>query len=160
MASPSAADDRKGANLVIRLASTDDADAPTAVVHHRGPNLAWTRLDDFFAAAPIARPFCSSQPFETFIDAALDCICSHAGVWRATGWEIVQHFLAQQPEQMRSENRQACLETAVAARGVFVICRGLTLDGIVFAECRNPVLHPLGTATIGQRALAEDIDRA
>jgi hypothetical protein len=27
---------------------------------------------------------------------ALEYICSHAGVWRATGWEIVQHFLAQQ----------------------------------------------------------------
>jgi hypothetical protein len=32
---------------------------------------------------------------------ALDYICSHAGVWRATGWEIVQHFLAQQPEGTR-----------------------------------------------------------
>ena len=30
------------------------------------------------------------------LDAALEYICSHAGVWRATGWEIVQHFLAQQ----------------------------------------------------------------
>src|SRR5205823_6620434 len=27
--------------------------------------------------------------------------CSHAGVWRATGWEIVQHFLAQQPGRIR-----------------------------------------------------------
>jgi hypothetical protein len=26
----------------------------------------------------------------------LEYICSHAGVWRATGWEIVQHFVAQQ----------------------------------------------------------------
>jgi len=32
------------------------------------------------------------------LDSALDYICSHAGVWRATGWEIVQHFLAQQPK--------------------------------------------------------------
>jgi len=24
---------------------------------------------------------------------------SHTGVWRATGWEIVQHFLAQQPKK-------------------------------------------------------------
>ena len=32
------------------------------------------------------------------LDAALEYICSHAGVWRATGWEIVQHFLAQQPQ--------------------------------------------------------------
>ena len=30
------------------------------------------------------------------LDAALEYICSLAGVWRATGWEIVQHFLAQQ----------------------------------------------------------------
>ena len=30
------------------------------------------------------------------LDGALEYICSHAGVWRATGWEIVQHFLAQQ----------------------------------------------------------------
>jgi hypothetical protein len=31
------------------------------------------------------------------LDAALEYICSHAGVWCATGWEIVRHFLAQQP---------------------------------------------------------------
>jgi allantoinase len=30
------------------------------------------------------------------LDAALEYICSHTDVWRATGWEIVQHFLAQQ----------------------------------------------------------------
>jgi hypothetical protein len=28
------------------------------------------------------------------LDAALKYICSLSGVWRATGWEIVQHFLA------------------------------------------------------------------
>ena len=33
------------------------------------------------------------------LDAALEYICSHAGMWRATGWEIVQHFLAQQSER-------------------------------------------------------------
>jgi hypothetical protein len=27
---------------------------------------------------------------------ALEYICSHEGVWRVTGWEIVQHFLARQ----------------------------------------------------------------
>jgi hypothetical protein len=53
-----------------------------------------TRPDEFFAPA-----------FETFIDAALIYICFTPGLWRATGWEIVQHFLAQRPEQMRSENR-------------------------------------------------------
>jgi hypothetical protein len=52
------------------------------------------------------------------------------------------------------------LETAVAARRCLVICRGLTLDDIIFGKRRNPALHPLGTATIGQRALAKDIDRA
>jgi peptidoglycan/xylan/chitin deacetylase (PgdA/CDA1 family) len=29
------------------------------------------------------------------LDAALDYICRHAGVWRATGSEIAEHFLAQ-----------------------------------------------------------------
>jgi hypothetical protein len=32
------------------------------------------------------------------LDSALDCSCSHGGVWRATGWDIVQHFLTQQRE--------------------------------------------------------------
>lgn len=35
------------------------------------------------------------------LDKALEYICSHAGVWRATGWEIVEHFLATQGEQSR-----------------------------------------------------------
>jgi hypothetical protein len=30
------------------------------------------------------------------LDAELDYICSHAGVWRARGWEIVQHVRARQ----------------------------------------------------------------
>jgi allantoinase len=42
-------------------------------------------------------PFVTGQPHRIgALDAALEYICSHAGVWRATGWEIVQHFLAQQ----------------------------------------------------------------
>jgi len=45
-------------------------------------------------------PFVTGQPHRIgALDAALDYICSHTGVWRATGWEIVQHFLAQQPEK-------------------------------------------------------------
>ena len=48
-------------------------------------------------------PFVTGQPHRIgALDAALDYICSHTGVWRATGWEIVQHFLAQQPEKARS----------------------------------------------------------
>jgi allantoinase len=44
-------------------------------------------------------PFVTGQPHRIgALDAALEYICSHVGVWRATGWEIVQHFLAQQPE--------------------------------------------------------------
>ena len=44
-------------------------------------------------------PFVAGQPHRIdALDAALEYICSHVGVWRATGWEIVQHFLAQQPE--------------------------------------------------------------
>jgi peptidoglycan/xylan/chitin deacetylase (PgdA/CDA1 family) len=40
-------------------------------------------------------PFVTGQPHRIeALDAALEYICSHAGVWRATGWEIVQHFLA------------------------------------------------------------------
>lgn len=30
------------------------------------------------------------------LDAALEHICSHTGVWCATGGEIVQHYLSQQ----------------------------------------------------------------
>ena len=42
-------------------------------------------------------PFVTGQPHRIgALDAALEYICSHASVWRATGWEIVQHFLAQQ----------------------------------------------------------------
>ena len=44
-------------------------------------------------------PFVTGQPHRIgALDSALDYICSHKDVWRATGWEIVQHFLAQQPE--------------------------------------------------------------
>ena len=44
-------------------------------------------------------PYVTGQPHRIgALDAALEYICSHAGVWRATGWEIVQHFLAQQPK--------------------------------------------------------------
>ena len=32
---------------------------------------------------------------EDALDAALEYICSHAGVWRATGSEIAAHYLAQ-----------------------------------------------------------------
>src|SRR5580704_15555293 len=43
-------------------------------------------------------PFVTGQPHRIgALDAALEYICSHAGVWRATGWEIVQHYLSQQP---------------------------------------------------------------
>ena len=46
----------------------------------------------------VMAPFVTGQPHRIgALDAALEYICSHAGVWRATGWEIVQHFLAQQP---------------------------------------------------------------
>jgi peptidoglycan/xylan/chitin deacetylase (PgdA/CDA1 family) len=39
-------------------------------------------------------PFVTGQPHRIgALDAALDYICSHTGVWRATGSEIVQHFL-------------------------------------------------------------------
>jgi allantoinase len=44
-------------------------------------------------------PFITRQPHRIgALDAALEYICSHAGVWRATGWEIVQRFLAQQSQ--------------------------------------------------------------
>jgi allantoinase len=45
-------------------------------------------------------PFVTGQPHKIgALDGALEYICSDAGVWRATGWEIVQHFLAQQSER-------------------------------------------------------------
>src|SRR5437870_13059467 len=47
-------------------------------------------------------PFVTGQPHRiAALDSALQYICSHPGVWRATGWEIVQHFLAQQPQSAR-----------------------------------------------------------
>jgi peptidoglycan/xylan/chitin deacetylase (PgdA/CDA1 family) len=33
------------------------------------------------------------------LDGALDYICRHAGVWRTTGAEIAQHYLAQAKEK-------------------------------------------------------------
>ena len=42
-------------------------------------------------------PFVTGQPHRIgALDAALEYICSHPGVWRATGREIVQHYLSQQ----------------------------------------------------------------
>jgi allantoinase len=47
-------------------------------------------------------PFMTGQPHRIgALDSALRYICSHADVWHATGWEIVQHFLAQQPQSVR-----------------------------------------------------------
>jgi peptidoglycan/xylan/chitin deacetylase (PgdA/CDA1 family) len=41
-------------------------------------------------------PFVTGQPHRIgALDAALEYICSHAGVWKATGSEIVQHFVRQ-----------------------------------------------------------------
>jgi allantoinase len=38
-------------------------------------------------------PFVTGQPHRIgALDSALEYICSHAGVWPATAWEIVQHF--------------------------------------------------------------------
>jgi peptidoglycan/xylan/chitin deacetylase (PgdA/CDA1 family) len=39
-------------------------------------------------------PFVTGQPHRIgALDRALEHICSHDGVWKATGWEIVQHYL-------------------------------------------------------------------
>ena len=47
-------------------------------------------------------PFVTGQPHRIgALDSGLDYICSHPGVWRATAWEIVQHFLSQPPETAR-----------------------------------------------------------
>ena len=38
-------------------------------------------------------PFVTGQPHRIgALDAALEYICSHDGVWRATGREIVEHY--------------------------------------------------------------------
>ena len=46
---------------------------------------------------PIAlHPYISGVPHRIgALDAALDYICRHAGVWRTTGSEIAEHYLAQ-----------------------------------------------------------------
>ena len=47
------------------------------------------------------RPIFNGQPHRIgALDAAFEYICSPTGVWRATGWEIVQHFLAQRPKRI------------------------------------------------------------
>ncbi|MGQ0654327.1 MAG: hypothetical protein ACT4P4_19025 [Betaproteobacteria bacterium] len=39
-------------------------------------------------------PFVTGQPHRIgALDAALEHICAHEGVWRATGREIVEHYL-------------------------------------------------------------------
>ncbi|MGH8765382.1 MAG: polysaccharide deacetylase family protein [Burkholderiales bacterium] len=38
-------------------------------------------------------PFVTGQPHRIVaLDRALEYICRHSGVWKATGWEIVQHY--------------------------------------------------------------------
>ena len=46
---------------------------------------------------PIAlHPYITGVPHRIgALDAALDYICSHAGVWRTTGSEIAEHYLKQ-----------------------------------------------------------------
>ena len=45
-------------------------------------------------------PYLTGMPHRIgALDAALDYICRHEGVWRATGSEICRHFLAQQPKR-------------------------------------------------------------
>jgi peptidoglycan/xylan/chitin deacetylase (PgdA/CDA1 family) len=40
-------------------------------------------------------PFVTGQPHRIVaLERALDYICGHDAVWKATGWEIVQHYLA------------------------------------------------------------------
>jgi allantoinase len=51
-------------------------------------------------------PYISGVPHRIdALDEALDHICRHAGVWRATGSEIVQHFLAQSDQAAASGSR-------------------------------------------------------
>lgn len=51
-------------------------------------------------------PYISGVPHRIdALDQALDHICRHAGVWRATGSEIVQHFLAQSDPAAASGSR-------------------------------------------------------
>jgi hypothetical protein len=53
-------------------------------------------------------PFVTGQPHRIgALDAALEYICAHAGVWRATGWEIVQHFLRKASGECRSMDGRA-----------------------------------------------------
>jgi hypothetical protein len=44
-------------------------------------------------------PFVSGMPYRIgAVDQALDYICSHSGVWTATGHEIVRHYRDAVPE--------------------------------------------------------------
>ena len=70
----------------------------------RLPPLAPSQLSSDFDGITVPRvmaiavhPFVTGQPHRIgALDAALEYICSHDGVWRATGWEIVQAYLSQQ----------------------------------------------------------------
>ena len=62
-----------------------------------GPSFTLLQTADLVMAIAV-HPFVTGQPHRIgALDAALEYICSHTGVWRATGWEIVQHYLSQQP---------------------------------------------------------------
>jgi len=57
-------------------------------------------------AAPRLGPFWSSiAAVRDFYQCGARLHLLACDCWRATSWELVQHFLAQQPEQMRSEDR-------------------------------------------------------
>jgi len=51
-------------------------------------------------------PFVIGLPFRIkYLDKALDYICSHDGVWRATGAEIADHYYSSYSQQRYDENR-------------------------------------------------------
>ena len=53
-------------------------------------------------------PFVSGAPYRIgAVDDALDYICSHAGVWLATGEEIIRHYAQGRPEDWRRKRASA-----------------------------------------------------
>ena len=46
--------------------------------------------------AIVVHPYLTGQPYRIgALDKALDYICRHAGIWLATGSEIVRHYCTQ-----------------------------------------------------------------
>jgi len=88
---PYSADSNDGPMFYSNKASTDDFES---VIKRQFDVLYSEGEESGRVMAICLHPFITGVPHRIgALDAALDYICSHAGVWHATGTEIVQHYL-------------------------------------------------------------------